>query len=87
MNIKSVLNNQGMETMDYLTSKFEGAIERTSSTMDEMLRTIEDKDSTNPALLAKLQNVTAKFSLVNNAGSNVNKVFKDVNSSIISNFR
>ena len=54
--------------------------------LDEALKLLT-ADPSNPELLAKYQSRLSEYTLYRNAQSNVVKVYKDVASAIITNFR
>nr|WP_279051257.1 type III secretion system needle complex protein [Cedecea davisae] len=76
---------------------WDGFLSHTSGTFDtgvtqlnvELSEALSDltKDPSNPELLAKYQSRLSEYTLYRNAQSNVVKVYKDVASAIITNFR
>ncbi|MDN7934734.1 EscF/YscF/HrpA family type III secretion system needle major subunit [Burkholderia metallica] len=54
---------------------------------EELRKKMESGAISDPALLAQYQAVTSELSLARNAQSSVIKMFKDVDSTIVGNFR
>ncbi|EPF14983.1 type III secretion system needle complex protein PrgI [Cedecea davisae] len=76
---------------------WDGYLSHTSKTFDEGVTELNNeltdalteltKDPSNPQLLAQYQSRLSEYTLYRNAQSNVVKVYKDVASAIITNFR
>ncbi|MGX8940869.1 type III secretion system needle complex protein [Symbiopectobacterium sp. Eva_TO] len=73
----------------YLSNKsstFNNGVTNLNSELDSALKKLAE-DPSNPELLAIYQSRLSEYTLYRNAQSNVVKVYKDVGSAIISNFR
>ncbi len=68
------------------TNRFDKGVTDLNKLLDETLTSLVS-DPSNPQLLAQYQSRLSEYTLYRNAQSNVVKVYKDVASAIITNFR
>lgn len=69
-----------------MSGQFDSGVTNLNTELEEALSLLT-KDPSNPELLAKYQSRLSEYTLYRNAQSNVVKVYKDVASAIITNFR
>lgn len=69
-----------------MSGPFDSGVTNLNTELDEALKLLT-ADPSNPELLAKYQSRLSEYTLYRNAQSNVVKVYKDVASAIITNFR
>jgi len=69
-----------------MSGSFDAGVTNLNNELDEALKMLTG-DPSNPELLAKYQSRLSEYTLYRNAQSNVVKVYKDVASAIITNFR
>ena len=69
-----------------MSGTFDEGVTQLNSELTDALSELT-KDPSNPELLAKYQSRLSEYTLYRNAQSNVVKVYKDVASAIITNFR
>lgn len=69
-----------------MSGSFDSGVTNLNTELDEALKLLT-ADPSNPELLAKYQSRLSEYTLYRNAQSNVVKVYKDVASAIITNFR
>ncbi|WP_410751984.1 type III secretion system needle filament subunit SctF [Citrobacter sp. U14242] len=65
---------------------FESGTADLKKNLDDALNTLQN-DPSNPANLAKYQSALSEYTLYRNAQSNVVKSFRDIDQSIIANFK
>lgn len=70
-----------------LSGKFDANHAKLKEELDEALEAISGEGASDPALLQAYQSKLSEYTLFRNAQSNTIKVYKDVGSAIISNFR
>lgn len=68
------------------SSSFDKGVEQLNSELELALKELAENPS-DPTLLAAYQSRLSEYTLYRNAQSNVVKVYKDVGSAIIANFR
>ncbi|MDX6019551.1 type III secretion system needle complex protein [Scandinavium sp. V105_16] len=84
MNYATFINWDGF--LSEMSSSFDAGVTNLNIQLDEALTELTG-DPSNPELLAKYQSRLSEYTLYRNAQSNVVKVYKDVASAIITNFR
>lgn len=82
------VNNQtfGMGYISNMAGGFEVGTQDLQKNLDDALDTLQS-DPSNPANLAKYQSALSEYTLYRNAQSNVVKSFRDIDQSIIANFK
>lgn len=76
----------GMGYISNMSGGFETGTQDLQKSLDEALDTLQN-DPSNPANLAKYQSALSEYTLYRNAQSNVVKSFRDIDQSIIANFK
>ncbi|MFP2423406.1 type III secretion system needle complex protein [Pseudescherichia vulneris] len=84
MNYATFINWDGF--LSEMSSSFDAGVTNLNIQLDEALTELTG-DPSNPELLAQYQSRLSEYTLYRNAQSNVVKVYKDVASAIITNFR
>lgn len=69
-----------------MSASFDAGVTSLNTELSDALESLTG-DPSNPELLAKYQSRLSEYTLYRNAQSNVVKVYKDVASAIITNFR
>lgn len=72
--------------IDSIKSKFDAGVQDLSTQVDKALDELS-KNPSDPALLAAYQSKLSEYTLYRNAQSNIIKAYKDLDSSIVQNFR
>lgn len=77
---------EGPGFLSTLSGRFDAGVTKLN---DELSKALDNLtvDPSNPQLLAEYQSRLSEYTLYRNAQSNVVKVYKDVSSAIVSNFR
>lgn len=69
-----------------ISNKFDAGSADLNASLQQALEDLA-KDPSNPSLLAKYQALLSEYTLYRNAQTNVVKAYKDLDSSIIQNYR
>nr|WP_241391627.1 type III secretion system needle complex protein [Yersinia frederiksenii]ULG19985.1 type III secretion system needle complex proteinPrgI [Yersinia frederiksenii] len=72
--------------IDSVKAKFDSGVKDLSNQVDAALDELSQNPS-DPALLAAYQSKLSEYTLYRNAQSNIVKAYKDLDSSIVQNFR
>ncbi|MFQ6283756.1 type III secretion system needle complex protein [Yersinia enterocolitica] len=72
--------------IDSVKAKFDSGVLDLSTQVDKALDDLS-KNPSDPALLAAYQSKLSEYTLYRNAQSNIVKAYKDLDSSIVQNFR
>ncbi|HDL6960611.1 TPA: type III secretion system needle complex protein [Yersinia enterocolitica] len=72
--------------IDSVKEKFDAGVLDLSTQVDKALDDLS-KNPSDPALLAAYQSKLSEYTLYRNAQSNIVKAYKDLDSSIVQNFR